>query len=293
MLHLSATVRIFTVACAASLLGGCALKITGALPSDGMTDDGGPVEGLDLTMDADGIDIGDSSGDADPDPDSPTDGTDVREDPSGEEGGEDAVEDPATDAVDLDWEEVADPCGNGILDVGEECDTGGPTDLCDEYCRFRCPPSWSMARDAADRRHCLLLVYEGAAASWDHYRTRCEDEGSPYAAHVSYRGLAVLPGEVLLRNVTALMDEAVHYYVGLWQVDTSGAHDQGWAWLDGTPFDPTAYPITSGFDDGGPGDSPADCTRIYFNTDTYMDWRLADINCGFANDYQALCMISF
>ncbi len=114
-------------------------------------------------------------------------------------------------------------CGNGVLDVGEECDdaNGSPDDGC-ANCVIECEP---MAQKNPVNAHCYRVftmtttsaIAEAACESWG---------GGPGLGHL------VSIGDAAEQTFVAPLVAALPGWIGGGDAATEGVY----AWYDGTPF---------------------------------------------------------
>jgi cysteine-rich repeat protein len=156
-----------------------------------------------------------------------------------------------------------DPCGDGVLDDGEECDDandttgdgcGGCVVECDGPDESKHPTSF----------HCFR--YFAAPLSWTAARAACQAWGSPVAP----AELASIRDDQELANVLDVAD--VEAWIGLADRDLEGSY----VWSDGEPFDYEAWATFQPSDDGDTGE---DC--VAFRTSGLWD----DAPCGVAKGY--------
>jgi hypothetical protein len=209
-------------------------------------------------------------------------------------------------------ETIEDPCGNGVVEGGEECDPEGWTHVdwqCDN-CRLVPPSAWnscdvsSSPASTAEFYFFRTVWSPSGSFSWHTAQQYCQDLardalGPDLIKRGATGGLAVLPDRVIWDCVRGTLNSRNQYWVGLRAMWEGG--NLQWKWqlppldpalgLAGTNFDDASSPVDSYFDgeslEGDPGS--AQCVRL----DDRSPWLLADDFCDTQRSWRALCMVAY
>jgi len=255
---------------------------------DVQADDGGdgePVDGDGRDPDGPDPEAGDPDG---PDPDAG--------DPDG----------PDPDAGDPDAEDpdVVEPelpaCGNGVVETGEECDDGSA--FC-ASCALTAPGGWTMCTDGSGRKLFYTVDTTAGAVTWQQARDRCKTtiDGMAPVGFRAY-GLAVFEEEAVFTCVTASLDAASMYYIGLYQ-DTaapdyaepaSGWYWTAWngsAWTNLSPYSAATAYLPGDLNNAGGSGVNVECGRMVWYGGAY--WQFQDYPCVEAMSWLGICMIQY
>jgi hypothetical protein len=210
----------------------------------------------------------------------------------------DAVEPDAGDPEIIE-EDVAEPppvCGNGIVEIGEECDdTSG---FC-AGCVLTAPTEeWTECTDSGGHK-AFLLAGNCTGRSYDSYRNYCKSIVEGFSP-VGYRfyGLAVFFDESIWDCIRVSLDTSANYIIGLFQDPTGAEPNGGWYWeaWDGTSWinvadlDTDMTYIGLRLDDLGFGLS-IDCGSVGF---AGSQWTFEDNPCGSLGwNINCICMIQY
>jgi len=247
-----------------------------------------------------------------------------------------AVEDgTAEEGVDEDVGDAADEvyvpsCGNGIIDVDEECDDGtGNSDTAPDACRTDCrdahcgdsvidageecddasgfcaacvlggPAGWVRCTDAAGNVALFFVeTWAGthtAAEFRDHCRAMVEGLGPEDFA---YYGLGVFYDQDLWDCVSPSLVGGTQYWLGLSQDTTAGDYAEpagGWYWTgyDGSGWiDAAPFDPGNGYVGGSFDNGPAPNAECS-RLNGAGGWNALDYSCTTATDYSGICMIRF
>jgi hypothetical protein len=212
------------------------------------------------------------------------------------------VEDGAADAV-------VDPCGNGVLDEGEECEGDSP--WCVD-CQFQGVDDWVLCDNDAAGTYYFFQVLAPRYRSWNDAQGECrslfqtvEEVGLPMEPPPVY-GLAVFrDGDAwncLFRSGEIGPEE---YWVGLTQRQSETNHRLGWRWkafyADSDPWihqvnvdtdlGSDVFPLAEDIDGSATGaaSGAVDCARVRDQS----GWQVADDVCDTDRFRGAICMIAY
>jgi hypothetical protein len=222
-------------------------------------------------------------------------------------------------------EEPAPVCGNGILEEGEECDSGPlNSDTTPDACREDCtnpgcgdgvvdssetcdnasdfcvscqltPPSGWVACTTSDGRTAFLQVVDWTGDhTWEEFNEYCRTSIETFSPEdYQYYGLAVLADSAVWDCISGSLSGTMQYYIGLKQDRTASDYSEpggGWYWVgyDGSAWTnvaPFAGGPITGHFDNSGGDQ--DCGRLY------SDGNFYDYSCTSAQPWDGICMIQF
>jgi hypothetical protein len=272
----------------------------------GPSEDAGPADTLDavdgredVQADGDGWDGEPIDGDGrDPDGPDPDAGDPDGPDP---DVGDPDVGDP--EAQDPDVVEPELPvCGNGAVEAGEECDDGSAFCV---GCALTAPAGWTMCTDGAGRKLFFTIDTTAGAVTWQEARDRCKTtiDGMAPVGYLFY-GLAVFEDEAVFTCVTASLDAASMYYIGLYQDTTAPDYNEpadpssGWywtawngsAWTNRSSFAAAAAYLDSDLNNVGGSGVNVECGRMVW---VGAGWQFQDYPCGEAMGWLGICMVQF
>jgi len=272
------------------------LPMVPAACGDVVTDPAGDATETDAVHD-----VIDAAGDPDAaDVDAEMDGTDPMDALDGSDP-LDAQDEDATDAsADPDSEATDVPdlvtCGNGMVDVGEDCDDA--SDFC-SGCVFADPAGWTRCTSSSGETVFLHVESWAGNRSAMQYRWRCRNvvDGMGPPDTATYWGLAVILDEDVWDCLTPLLgtDE---YYIGLFQDAAGPEPDGGWYWegWDGTDWtriadwDPDNGFLAAGMDDTG-GGTNVGCGRLQQGGGGA--WVFQDYSCGASEPWDGVCGVVY
>ena len=201
-----------------------------------------------------------------------------------------AVEDPAVEET-----PPAPFCGDGTVDIGEECDDSST--LC-VGCVLTPPAGWARCTDSAGNIFFWFIEDWAGVHTWQAMRDQCLSIIQAMAPqNASIYGLAVFSDRAVWDCISPNLDTGKQYYIGLSQRSDGTEPDGGWVWTvyDGAgwaelgPLECATSPFVCIMDDGcGVGD--VDCGRIQNDGSGWSFW---DYGCASEEDWDGICMILF
>jgi hypothetical protein len=277
----------------------------------GPSEDAGPVDTPDAVDGREDVQADGDGGDGDQ-VDGDGQDTDGQEPEAGDPDGPDPdVSDPDgpdPDAGDPDAQdpEVVEPelpaCGNGAVEAGEECDDAS---LFCISCALTAPSGWTMCTDGAGRKLFFTIDTTAGAVTWQQARDRCKTtiDGMAPVGFRSY-GLAVFEEEAVFTCVTASLDHASMYYIGLYQDTTASDYNEpmdpesawywtawnGSAWTNLSSYSAAMTYLRPALNNAGGSGINVECGRMVWALTT---WEFQDYSCADASNWLGICMVQF
>ena len=262
----------------------------------GPSEDAGPVDTPDAVDGREDVQADGDGGDGEP-----VDGDDPEPDVGDPDGPDPDVGEP--DAEDPETVEPELPvCGNGAVEAGEECDDVSAFCV---SCVLTAPAGWAMCMDGAGRKLFVTIDSTAGAVNWQQARDRCKTtiDGMTPVGFRSY-GLAVFEEEAVFACVTALLDAASMYYIGLYQDTTASDYNEpldpssawywtawnGSAWTNLSSYAAAMAYLRPNLNNAGGSGINVECGRM---VSVFGTWEFQDYPCGEAQNWLGICMVQF